>query len=55
MLLGGSQMPGETFIQVEGSGFRIDAQFMKENYKALQRRVKNDRASSPNGKLKNTG
>lgn len=32
MLLGGSQMPGETFIQVEGSGFRIDAQFMKEEF-----------------------
>ncbi len=32
ILLGGSQMPGRTFIQVEGSGFRIDAQFAKEEF-----------------------
>ena len=32
VLLGGSQMPGETFIQIEGSGFRIDAQVAKEQF-----------------------
>ena len=32
MLLGADGMPGETFIQVEGSGFRIDAHFMKEQF-----------------------
>ena len=32
MLLGGNQMPGQTFIQIEGSGFRIDAQFVKEQF-----------------------
>jgi CRP-like cAMP-binding protein len=32
MLLGGSQIPGETFVQVEGSGFRIDAKFLKEQF-----------------------
>jgi len=32
MLLGGGRIPGETFIQVEGSGFRIDAQVMKEQF-----------------------
>jgi CRP-like cAMP-binding protein len=32
ILLGGVQMPGETFIQIEGSGFRIEAQFMKEQF-----------------------
>ena len=32
MLLGGSQMPGKTFIQVEGFGFRMDAQFAKEQF-----------------------
>ena len=25
-------MPGETFIQVEGSGYRIDAQFLREQF-----------------------
>ena len=32
MLLGGRQMPGKTFVQVEGSGFRMDAQFVKEQF-----------------------
>ncbi len=32
ILLGGSQMPGQTFIQIEGSGFRVDAQSAKEQF-----------------------
>ena len=32
MLLGGRQMPGKTFVQVEGFGFRMDAQFVKEQF-----------------------
>jgi hypothetical protein len=28
----GSQMPGETFIQIEGSGFRADAKFLKKQF-----------------------
>lgn len=32
VLLGAGRMPGETFIQVEGSGFRIDTQFLKEQF-----------------------
>ena len=32
MLLGGRQMPGKTFVQVENSGFRMDAQFVKEQF-----------------------
>jgi CRP-like cAMP-binding protein len=31
-LLGAEKMPGETFIQVEGSGFRIDAQLLKAEF-----------------------
>ena len=31
-LLGGAKMPGETFMQVAGSGFRIDAQILKEEF-----------------------
>ena len=32
MVLGGGQMPGQTFVQIECSGFRIDAQFVKEQF-----------------------
>jgi CRP-like cAMP-binding protein len=32
MLLGAERVPGETFIQVEGSGFRIDAQILKQEF-----------------------
>src|SRR5690242_8567410 len=32
MLLGAGGMPGETFIQVEGSGFRIDAHLLQEEF-----------------------
>jgi hypothetical protein len=31
-LLGASTVPGETFIQVEGSGYRIDAQLLKAEF-----------------------
>jgi CRP-like cAMP-binding protein len=31
-LLGAGTMPGETFIQVEGSGYRIDAQVLKVEF-----------------------
>ena len=32
ILLGGDGMPGKTFIQVEGSGFRINAERLKEEF-----------------------
>lgn len=32
VLLGAGNMPGETFIQVEGSGFRIKADLLKEEF-----------------------
>jgi CRP-like cAMP-binding protein len=32
ILLGATTMPGETFIQVEGSGFRIGAEILKEEF-----------------------
>jgi len=32
ILLGAGRMPGETFIQVEGSGFRIQAKRLKEEF-----------------------
>ncbi len=32
ILLGAGTMPGETFIQVEGSGFRIEAQRLKDEF-----------------------
>jgi CRP-like cAMP-binding protein len=32
ILLGAETMPGETFIQVEGSGFRIDAKRLKNEF-----------------------
>jgi len=32
MLLGGKTMPGETFMQVEGSGFRIPADLLRQEY-----------------------
>jgi CRP-like cAMP-binding protein len=32
VLLGAENMPGETFIQVEGSGFRIDAKRLKNEF-----------------------
>jgi len=32
MLLGSNSMPGATFIQVEGSGFRIDARRLKSEF-----------------------
>ncbi|HET7749337.1 MAG TPA: Crp/Fnr family transcriptional regulator [Terriglobales bacterium] len=32
VLLGAERMPGETFIQVEGSGFRIKAKRLKEEF-----------------------
>jgi CRP-like cAMP-binding protein len=32
ILLGAKTMPGETFIQVEGSGFRIEAQRLKDEF-----------------------
>lgn len=32
ILLGAETMPGETFIQVEGSGFRIEAQRLKDEF-----------------------
>jgi CRP-like cAMP-binding protein len=32
MLLGADGMPGRTFIQVEGSGYRIDARSLKEEF-----------------------
>ena len=32
ILLGGDGMPGKTFIQVEGSGFRINAKRLKEEF-----------------------
>ena len=32
MLLGSTSMPGATFIQVEGSGFRIDARRLKSEF-----------------------
>ena len=32
MLLGAETMPGETFIQVAGSGYRIDAQLLKAEF-----------------------
>ena len=31
-LLGGDRMPGQTFIQVKGSGFRIDAKHLKKEF-----------------------
>lgn len=32
ILLGGATIPGETFIQVAGSGYRIDAQRLKDEF-----------------------
>ena len=32
ILLGAGTMPGETFIQVAGSGYRIDAQLLKAEF-----------------------
>ena len=32
VLLGAEKMPGQTFIQVEGSGFRINARHLKEEF-----------------------
>ncbi len=32
VLLGADTMPGQTFIQVAGSGYRIDAQFLKKEF-----------------------
>jgi CRP-like cAMP-binding protein len=32
VLLGADSMPGETFIQVEGFGFRIDAKFLRKEF-----------------------
>ena len=32
VLLGADTMPGETFIQVEGSGYRIEAQLLKAEF-----------------------
>jgi CRP-like cAMP-binding protein len=32
ILLGAKTMPGETFIQVEGSGYRIDAELLKAEF-----------------------
>ncbi len=32
VLLGGDNMPGQTFMQVEGSGFSIDAQLLKDEF-----------------------
>ena len=42
ILLGAATMPGETFIQVEGSGFRVDGKFLKEEFErpgALRRHL----------------
>jgi len=33
ILLGAEKMPGETFIQVEGSGYRIEAELLKAEFK----------------------
>ncbi len=32
ILLGTATMPGETFIQVEGSGYRVEAEYLKEQF-----------------------
>jgi CRP-like cAMP-binding protein len=32
ILLGAATMPGETFIQAEGSGYRIEAEYLKEEF-----------------------
>lgn len=42
IVLGGGGVPGQTFVQIEGSGFRIDAKFVKEQYERpgeLRRRL----------------
>ena len=35
MLLGANWIPGETFVQVAGFGFRIDAQFLRQEFERL--------------------